>query len=114
MARPTAARRGDVVESGILQQPNPFTVSSVNVYRKHVAWYTMEAALFETLRTMSGVWPFKLVFLFEVPDFSQGEVQEKLARGSNRITAEGHLDFLGLRCIVTPGVTGDFPLLVRP
>jgi len=56
-------------------------------------------ALFVTLRTMNEVKPFKLVFLFEVPDWLRGEARCRLAEAldsaiTSLVTAEGYLDFL--------------------
>jgi len=57
--------------------------------------YSRWKYMFETLRAMSEVRPFVLVFLLEVPDFSQGEEsRRKLARALDLVTAEGLLDFL--------------------
>jgi len=50
--------------------------------------------MFKTLCTMNEVRPFKLVFLLEVPDFSQEEARQKSARALDSVTVEGVLDFL--------------------
>jgi hypothetical protein len=60
-----------------------------------VARLPLEVELFETLRTMNGVRPFKLVFLLADPDFSQEETRQELAGALDSVTARGLLDFLG-------------------
>jgi len=44
--------------------------------------------MFKTLHAMNEVRPFKLVFLLEVPEFSQGEARRKLARALDSVAAE--------------------------
>ena len=51
-----------------------------------------EVTLFDTLRKMYGVRPFKLVFLLEVPDLS--DVRRELADALELVTAKGFLGFL--------------------
>jgi hypothetical protein len=53
-----------------------------------------EVMLFETLRTMNGVRPFKLVFLLMVPDVSLGEARQKLGGALDSVNARGALGFL--------------------
>jgi hypothetical protein len=53
-----------------------------------------EVTLFGTLRAMSKVRPFKLVFLVAAPDLSLGEVRRELAGALDSATARGLLDFL--------------------
>ena len=55
-----------------------------------VARLPSEVELFETLRTMNGVRPFKLAFLLVDPEFSR-----ELARALESVIARGLLDFLG-------------------
>jgi hypothetical protein len=50
--------------------------------------------LFETLRTMSEVRPFKLVFLLVDPDPFLWEAPRKLEGVLDSVTASGLLDFL--------------------
>ena len=60
-----------------------------------------EVPLFETLRRMNGLRPFKLVFLLVDPDLPLGEAQRKLEDALVSVTARGLLDFL------------DFPPTIR-
>jgi hypothetical protein len=60
-----------------------------------VARLPSEVKLFETLRTMNGVRPFKLVFMLVVPDSSREETRRELAGALDSVTARGLLDFLG-------------------
>jgi hypothetical protein len=53
-----------------------------------------EVALFETLRTVNEVRPFKLVFLLVALDPFWGETRRKLAEALDSVTAGGFLDFL--------------------
>jgi hypothetical protein len=53
-----------------------------------------QVGLFETLRKMSGVRSFKLVFLLVGPEPLLGEVRRKLADTLDLVTARGLLDFL--------------------
>lgn len=62
---------------------------SISVARLH-----HEIALFRVLREMSEVRRFKLVFLLEPWDFSQGEVLRNLERALDLVSAKGLLDFL--------------------
>ena len=59
-----------------------------------VAHLPSEVMLFETLCTMNGVRPFKLVFLLMVPDVSLGEAQQQLGGALDLVIARGALDFL--------------------
>ena len=62
-----------------------------------VAWLPQEVTLFEALRAMNEVRPFKLVFSLEVPDYREGEGRQELARALDSVTASGLLDFLDSR-----------------
>jgi hypothetical protein len=53
-----------------------------------------EVKLFETLRTMAGIRPFKLVFSLMDPDLGGGETRQKLVGALDSITTRGLLDFL--------------------
>jgi hypothetical protein len=53
-----------------------------------------EDLFFETLRTMNGVRPFKLVFLLVAPDQSREEARRKLEGAIDSLAARGLLDFL--------------------
>ena len=53
-----------------------------------------EITLFETLRKMNGVRPFKLVFLLEQSDSYQENVRRGLEGALDSVTANGFLDFL--------------------
>ena len=50
--------------------------------------------LFETLRTMNGIRPFKLVFLLVAPDSSLGKARRILAGALDLVTARSLLNFL--------------------
>jgi hypothetical protein len=62
---------------------------------KAVTYLPLDVPLFETLRMMNGVRPFKLVFLLVDPDLFWGEVRRKLERALDSVAARGLLDFLG-------------------
>jgi hypothetical protein len=49
---------------------------------------------FETLRTMNGVRPFKLVFFLVAPDLLREEACQKLEGAIDSVIARGLLDFL--------------------
>ena len=53
-----------------------------------------QVALFQTLRTMNEVRPFKLAFLAEVSGFYLEGGRQKLASALDSVIAEGLLDFL--------------------
>jgi hypothetical protein len=53
-----------------------------------------EVALFETLRVMNRVRPFKLVFLLVALDSFRGEARRKLAEALDLVTAGDLLGFL--------------------
>jgi hypothetical protein len=53
-----------------------------------------EVRLFETLRRMNGLRPFKLVFLLVDPDSPPGEARRKLEGALDSVAAKGLLDFL--------------------
>ena len=53
-----------------------------------------QAGLFETLHALSGVRPFKLVFLLVGLEPFLGEVRRKFADILDSVTARGLLDFL--------------------
>jgi len=59
-----------------------------------VASLPQEVTLFETLRKMNGVRPFKLVFLLEPSDLYQENVRQELAGVLDSVNANGFLDFL--------------------
>jgi hypothetical protein len=61
----------------------------------------LEVALFETLRTVNEVRPFKLVFLLVALDPFREETRQKLAEALDSVTAGGILDFF------------DSPLTIR-
>jgi len=52
-----------------------------------------DVTLFETLRTMNEVRPFKLVFLIRVLGLAQ-VAQRKLAEALDQVNEQGFLDFL--------------------
>ena len=54
-----------------------------------------KATLFEALRGLNEVRPFKLMFLYEGPYNGLGEARSILARSLDLVVAEGLLDFLG-------------------
>jgi hypothetical protein len=53
-----------------------------------------EVTLFETLRAMNKVRPFKLVFLLMAPRLSLGEAHQKFAGAFDSVIARGLFDFL--------------------
>jgi hypothetical protein len=53
-----------------------------------------EVTLFETLREMNALRPFKLVFLLNVPDISRREARRKLAEALDSVAEMSLLDFL--------------------
>jgi hypothetical protein len=53
-----------------------------------------EVRLFETLRRMNGLRPFKLVFLLVNTDLLPGEARRKLEGALDSVAAKGLLDFL--------------------
>ena len=59
-----------------------------------IAYLPSDIMLFETLRTMNEVKPFKLVFLLVVPIRLQEEARRKVAEAIDSVTAKGFLDFL--------------------
>jgi hypothetical protein len=59
-----------------------------------VTCLSSEVKLFETLRTMNGVRPFKLVFLLVAPDPAREEARRKLAETLDSVTTRGVLKFL--------------------
>ena len=61
---------------------------------EHSSYLPQEVSVFETLRTMAQVRPFKLVFLLEVSDPLQREAQQELVGALDSVTARGLLDFL--------------------
>ena len=73
----------------------------VIVLTDDVAWPPWGVALFRTLRTMSEVRPFNLVFLLEVPNSHQREAQQQFVGALGLVAAKGLLDFL------------DFPPTIR-
>ena len=59
-----------------------------------IAFLLSDTTLFETLRTMNELRPFKLVFFLVAPNRLQGEAQRKLVEAIDSATAKGFLDFL--------------------
>ena len=59
-----------------------------------VTFLPRDATLFETLRRMNEIRPFKLVFLPEAPESRQEKVRRELAEALDSVTASGLLDFL--------------------
>lgn len=53
-----------------------------------------DVTLFETLRAMSEIRPFKLVFSLAVSNRFQGEVRRKLVEALGSVTAKDSLGFL--------------------
>lgn len=67
----------------------------VVVLRARATSYLLqEVALFEALRAMTRVRPFKLVFLLEAEDCIRGEAQRMLVGALESVIAKGLLDFL--------------------
>jgi hypothetical protein len=73
---------------------------------KKVADLSSEDTLFETLRTMNEVKPFKLAFLLMAPDSRREKARGKLAGALDSVVARGLLDFLdsppAIRCARFP------------
>jgi len=59
-----------------------------------VAYLLQDATLFETLRKMNEMKPFKLAFLPEGSDFYQEKARQELVGALDSVTSEGFLDFL--------------------
>ena len=73
-----------------------FSELVLDVRVKEFAGLPSEVALFETLRKMNEIRPFKLVFSLEASyGLSQGEVQREFTGTLHPITENGLLDFLG-------------------
>ena len=53
-----------------------------------------DVGVFETLRKMNELRPFKLVFLPEGSGFSRGKARQGLADALDLVVSKGHLDFL--------------------
>lgn len=65
------------------------------VIRGHVLIFlSQDFTLFETLRKMNQIRPFKLVFLAEAPESRQEKVRRGLAEALDSVAAKGLLDFL--------------------
>ena len=60
----------------------------------YVAYLSSEFALFEALRKMHKVRPFKLAFLLENPVFGEEKARLALTRALESVAAKGLLDFL--------------------
>ena len=56
-----------------------------------IAYLPREVTLFDALRRMNEIRPFKLVFLLDVPE---GEVLRNLVEELDLVTTNGFLDFL--------------------
>ena len=59
-----------------------------------IAHLPSDVTLFKTLRTMSEVRPFRLVFLLAAPDRLLHEARQKLVEALDLVRAQGFLDFL--------------------
>jgi len=67
-----------------------------------------DITLFETLRTMNGVRPFKLVFLLNLWCSPPKEALKELMEAIDLVNTEGLLDFLGSPPTIR-SVPGDTP-----
>jgi hypothetical protein len=80
-----------------------------------VAHLQTQVKLFETLRTMSQVRPFKLVFLLVDPDGFQEESRREWERDLGLVVARGLLDFLDspptVRSVRPAKDSGTYPLI---
>ena len=91
---PADGRRHDIVMEVFSTITSPVFAELVVVLWEHqIRNLPAELTLFQALRTMSKVRPFKLVFLVEVLDLYLGERQE-LAEVLDLIAVDGLLDFL--------------------
>ena len=59
-----------------------------------IARLPSEVELLETLRAMSRVRPFKLVFMLVAPESFREETRRRLAEALDSVNARGLLDFL--------------------
>lgn len=59
-----------------------------------MTYLSEQVVVFETLRMMNEVRPFKLTFLLEVRDFNQVGVEWGLVEALNLVAPKGPLDFL--------------------
>jgi len=66
----------------------------VVILKGRAAYLAHEVKLFETLRTMGSIRPFKLAFLLEDSDYNQGEIRREVAEALDSATRIGLLDFL--------------------
>ena len=71
-----------------------FSELVVILREENVAYLHREVVMFKTLRKMSGIRPFKLVFLLGVLDTSQREVQQEMEKALDFLAARGDIDFL--------------------
>ena len=62
---------------------------------RDISGLPMQVTLFETLRAMTRIRSFDLVFLLGVSDFLQEEAGRKLTGALNFVIGKGLLDFLG-------------------
>ena len=71
-----------------------FSELVIIIKAKAVAHLPFEVALFDTLRSMNGFRPFKLVFALVAPDLSLEKALRELGEALDSVTAEGLLNFL--------------------
>jgi hypothetical protein len=90
-----APTRHTIVTEVYLTITSPVFSELVIIIRANEAAFLPSGVkLFETLRTMDGIRPFKLVFLLVAPDSSLGKARRILAGALGLVTAKGLLNFL--------------------
>lgn len=78
-----------------------------------MSYLSKQVMLFETLRMMNEVRPFRLVFLLEIAYFYQEEVRRGLVEALALITPKGPLDFLDSPPTIRLGTIVSNPWGVR-
>jgi hypothetical protein len=71
-----------------------FSELVLEIMDDEIVYLPLEDALFETLRAMSEIRPFKLVFSLGVSDYCQNHVRQKLEETLGSATQRGLLHFL--------------------
>lgn len=71
-----------------------FSELVVVLWEHGIACLPSDVTLFETLRAMNEIKPFRLVFLVEVAGLYQEEGRRELKQALDLVTGKGFLDFL--------------------
>lgn len=71
-----------------------FSELVVILREENIAYLQCEVVMFKILRKMSGIRPFKLVFLLEVSDPSQQKARQETEKALDFLAARGVIDFL--------------------